>query len=253
MARSRRSPGTSAALVDRASAAGGRSGPVAALLAGESLDTSRLSYDFDVNHVALVAAGPSAEGEVVDRVAALRLPHLIERDGGIVWGWVGSRGGFEDAAFEALARPGATSGATLALGEPGHGLAGWRLSHHQARAALSVALRGVKGPVRYRDVALLASLLRDDLLSTSLVRLYLEPLQGGRDDGEELRRTLRAYFAADRNVSEAGAAIGVTRQAVARRLRLAEERLGRSLGACGAELETALRFDALMATPPSAP
>jgi hypothetical protein len=255
VAGSRRSPGTSAPLADRAAAVGGgRAERVETLLAGASLDTSRISYDFEVDHVALIAAGSDAEGSIVDRIAATALPHLIVRSGGgFVWAWLGSRDGFDADALAALATPTIAADVRLTIGEPGHGLGGWRLSHHQARAALAVALRGEDPVVRYADVALLASAVRDDLLAISLRRLYLEPLEVGRDGGEEIRRTLRAYFAADRNVSEAGVALGVTRQAVARRIRLAEEKLGRSLDTCSAELETALRFQALGATPLSAP
>ena len=254
MARSR-SPGTSAPLIDRAAAAGGgRAERVEALLAGETLDTSRVSYDFETDHVALICAGVDAEGAIVDRLAVTALPHLMVRaEGGLIWAWFGSRDGFHEEALAAMAVSTKADDVRLAIGEPAHGLAGWRLTHHQARAALAVALRGDRQVVRYGDVQLLASAVRDDLLATSLHRLYLEPLEGGRDDGEELRRTLRAYFDANRSVSEAGAAIGVTRQAVARRLRLAEQKLGRPLRSCGAELETALRFDALEATPLSVP
>ncbi len=133
----------------------------------------------------------------------------------------------------------------MAIGEPAAGLAGWRLTHRQARAALAVAVRGRRPVVRYADVAILATVLRDDLLAGSLRRLYLEPLEDRRDRGETLRRTLRAWFAAGRNVSMAAAALGVSRQAVARRLRAAEERIGRPLDACDLELDAALRFAAL--------
>jgi DNA-binding PucR family transcriptional regulator len=261
VARSRRRPGTSAAVTDRPAGGRGQVERVEKLLAGEILDTSRLAYDFDVDHVALIASGPGATRAIDDRVAATGLSSLsVEADEGMVWGWLGSRDGFDVAAFEAVtpsARAGDLAGPgkdlRLAIGEPSHGLGGWRLSHHQARAALAVAHRGTEPVVRYGDVALLASLVRDELLGDSLRRLYIEPLEGDRDGGEELRRTLRAYFEADRNVSEAGSAIGVTRQAVARRLRAAEERIGRPLGTCGAELELALRFEALAPTPLSAP
>jgi DNA-binding PucR family transcriptional regulator len=137
----------------------------------------------------------------------------------------------------------------LGVGEPGRGLAGWRQTHHQARAALSVAVRSAEPVVRYADAALLASVLKDDLLAASLRQMYLEPLAAERDGGGELRETLRAYFSAGRNVSVAGESIGVTRQAVARRLRAAEAKIGRSLISCGADLEVALRLEALESAP----
>jgi sugar diacid utilization regulator len=253
-----RRPGTSAAVVDRPTP--GHSGVerVEKLLAGEQLDTSRLAYDFDVDHVAVVASGSEAEAaidELTDSSGPSRM--VVRADGGVVWCWLGSRDGFSAATLEQLASIAASShpiaDLRLAVGEPAYGLAGWRLSHHQARAALAVARRGHETGLRYSDVAVLASLVRDDLLATSMRRLYLEPLEDGRDGGEELRRTLRAYFEADRSLSEAGSTIGVTRQAVARRLKAAEEMIGRPLSACGYDLELALRLEALDATPPSAP
>jgi DNA-binding PucR family transcriptional regulator len=204
--------------------------------------------------VALIASGPGADEAIAERARASGLPSLlVTREAEKAWGWLGSRTRFGAEELDALIEAAPVGGTRLAIGEPGGGLTGWRLSHHQARAALSVAERSTGAAVRYGDVAMLASVLKDELLGTSLRRIYLEPLEDGRNGGEELRQTLRAYFAANRNVSVAGSAIGVTRQAVARRLRVAEERLGRSISACGTELELALRLDALEATPPFAP
>jgi hypothetical protein len=252
---SRRNPGTSAKATGRAAAGQGQTGRVEALLAGESLDTSRLSYDFDANHIALVAVGRDAHGVIEDRVGSSGLSRLlVEARGGVVWAWIGKREAFAPAEVESLTDR-TTADLRLATGEPGHGLAGWRLTHHQARAALAVALWGGEAVVRYADVALLSAVIRDEVLATSLRRLYLEPLDGSRGGGDELCRTLRAYFAADRNVSLAGDAIGVSRQAVARRLRAVEERLGRSIASCAPDLELALRLEALESapTPLSAP
>jgi DNA-binding PucR family transcriptional regulator len=131
----------------------------------------------------------------------------------------------------------------LAVGEPAKGLAGWRFSHHQAKAALPVAERRGQSVLRYADVAVLASVARDDLLATSLRRLYLEPLEGTRDGGRVARETLRAYFDAERNVSSTAAALGVDRRTVRNRLRGIEELLGRSLTGSLADLEIALRLD----------
>jgi DNA-binding PucR family transcriptional regulator len=167
---------------------------------------------------------------------------------GAVWAWIARREAFEPAEVENLA-DGTGADLRLAVGEPGHGIAGWRLTHNQARAALAVALCGGEPVVRYVDVALLTAVVRDEVLATSLRRLYLEPLDGRQGGGDELRRTARAYFAAGRNVSLAGDAIGVSRQAVARRLRTVEEMLGRSIASCGPELELALRLEALESAP----
>jgi DNA-binding PucR family transcriptional regulator len=119
------------------------------------------------------------------------------------------------------------------------------LTHQQASAALPIALRSPEPFVRYADVALLASILQDDLLASSLRELYLDPLERERDGGEVARRTLRAYFAAERNVSSAAVALGVKRHTVTNRLRTIEQRLGRPLNDCASEVDTALRLEDL--------
>lgn len=216
------------------------------LLAGELLDPSAFSYDFGGVHVGLVARGPSLSEAVRELSTRLDLRLLlVRRDVNTVWAWMGGRHGVDLDELGRVSAAALPSQIVLAVGEPANYLAGWRLSHRQAKAAFSVAVRSSQAIVRYRDVALLASTLQDDLLATSLRRMYIAPLGGGHDGGMALRETLRAYFAAERNASSAAAALGVTRQAVAKRLRVAEGKLGRPLGVCETELDAALRLDAL--------
>ena len=162
-----------------------------------------------------------------------------------VWAcWLGGREPLEaEEALRALReiRP---DGILITVGEPGEGLSGWRFSHRQAKAALPIAERGGQPVLRYSDVTLLASILRDDLAMESLRRLYLAPLEDGRD-GDNLRSALRAYFQAGRNVSSAAAALGLNRRTLSKRLQAAERILGRPLEAVAADLEIALSLDAL--------
>jgi len=213
------------------------------LLAGELLDTSELLYDFEGFHLGAVASGQGAAdalGELAISLGSRQL--LVRRSESTAWAWWGSRHPVSPKELEKHLAAAWPPGVRLALGEPGEGLAGWRLSHRQAKAALPVALRGAEPLVRYSDVALLACVLQDDLLATSLGELYLAPLERDRDGGETARRTLCAYFAANCNVSSAAAALGVNRHTVASRLRAIEDRLGRRLDACASELEVALRL-----------
>ncbi len=214
------------------------------LLAGELIDTSELAYDFEAWHLGFVASGPAA-AETLSAVAESldRRPLLIRHDKSTVWGWLGFRRGLDQDELAALASRAFPVGVTIAIGEPGEGLAGWRLTHRQAEAALPIALRSGEAFVRYGEVALVASMLRDDLLVTSLRELYLAPLAVERDGGAVARKTLEAYFASERNVTSAAAMLGVSRQAVGRRLRTVEERIGRPLSVCAAELEAALRVE----------
>jgi PucR-like helix-turn-helix protein/diguanylate cyclase with GGDEF domain len=216
------------------------------LLAGERLDTSDLAYDFDAHHIGAVVAGLENAEAMRDFAKAhdCRLL-LVRRREGALWVWLGARRRMvpEELADRLLETwPAQIS---LALGEPAQGIAGWRLTHQQASAAMPIALRSRRAVVRYADVALLASVLQDDVLVASLYQLYLSPLSTERDGGRALRETLRAYFAAERNVSSAAAAIGVNRQTVVNRLTAIEERFERPLSSCAAEVETALLLEEL--------
>lgn len=223
-----------------------RAEKVRRLLSGESLDASGLGYDFEGWHVAVIASGPGAESAVRKMASSLDCQLLLvpcERE--VIWAWFGSRRPEDMAEFERFGRVAGPRQLLIALGEPAQGPAGWRLTHRQSAAALSVAVRGARSPVRYADIALLASMLNDDLLITSLRDHYLAPLERERDDGKVALETLRSYFAADRNVSSTAAALGVTRRTVSNRLRKVEERLGRSLPSVAAEVEAALRLQTL--------
>jgi hypothetical protein len=215
------------------------------LLAGEPIDTSALEYDFEAHHLAAIAAGPGAGNALRELAASIDCRLLSAcRGDETLWAWLGARRPPDPEELKRCA-PDWPEGATLAIGEPNEGLTGWRLSHRQAKAALSVAQRGSEPLVRYADVALLAAVLQDELLATSLRKLYLEPLEQERDGGEVARETLRAYFGAERNVSSAAAVLGVKRHTVTNRLRVIEETIGRSLSDCGPELEATLRLEQL--------
>jgi len=220
------------------------------LLAGEPAEASELSYPLEGHHLALLLQGPGAREaleSLSSRVDARLL--ALPREGQALWAWLGSRRELDSE--EVIGKlPSELPGALrLAIGEPGEGIGGWRLSHRQAEAALGVALRGTQAVVRYAEVALLASVMHDELLVASLRQLYLEPLEAERDGGEVARETLRAYFASEQNVSSTAAALGVKRHTVTNRLRAAEERLGRPLGACTPDIEVALCLPALEGPP----
>ncbi|HEV7483062.1 MAG TPA: helix-turn-helix domain-containing protein [Solirubrobacterales bacterium] len=214
------------------------------LLAGELLDASDLGYDLEGHHLGVVALGAGA-GEAL-RVLGERLDRqllLAQPDEQASWAWLGGRRPFDSDNLDLLGSFDWPPSLLLAIGEPAHGLPGWRLSHRQAVAALPIAQRGRSPFVRYADVPLLAAILQDDLLATSLRQLYLAPLQAERDGGLTAKETLRAYFAAAGNASSAAAALGVSRRTVSSRLIAIEDRFGRPLDAASAEIEAILRLD----------
>lgn len=215
------------------------------LLDGELVDTTDLGYELGGHHIGLVAQGPGAEEAIRELAAPLdRRLLLVRADEATTWAWLGSRDPIDPADDLVRATPSLDpSPLAISLGEPGEGPAGWRLTHRQAVAALTVALRGPDSAVRYADVALVASVLQDDLLASSLRELYLAPLEQARDEGRQFRKTLRAYLASGCNASSTAAALGVSRHTVTARLRAVEELLERSLDRCLSELDLALRLE----------
>jgi hypothetical protein len=211
------------------------------LLAGDLLDVSDLGYDFDGWHLGAIASGPGAAGAVRELTKALDCRLLLcRREEDLAWGWLGSRRALDPAELVRIASSLNSRPTALAFGEPAAGLSGWRLTHRQARAAHWIALRRPTSPTHYADVALLASILQDDLLCASLRGIYLAPLEAERDQGASLIEALSAYFATKRNVSAAAAALGASRNTIAGRLGVVEQRLGRSLADCATDLEIAL-------------
>jgi hypothetical protein len=222
-----------------------RTEQVERLLAGEPVDVGDLAYVLDAEHLGMVACGPEVETALRGIAAALdRHLLLVAGDEGTVWAWLGGRRRPDRHALESLLEDWPEE-SFLALGEPAKDISGWRLTNRQARAAFAVARRSRDRVARYTDVALLTSILQDDLLATSLSQMCLAPLEEERDGGETLRQTLRAYFAAERNATSAAAALGVSRQTINNRLRAVEERIGCSLDGRLALFEGALQLQEL--------
>lgn len=215
------------------------------MLAGELVDHSEIEYDFDGCHLGLMAKGEEGQ-EVLGALATTLDRRLLagKREEEPIWGaWLGGQRPLAAEEVVSALADRVPEGTFVTVGEPAEGLSGWRFSHFQAKAALPIAERSGRPVVRYADVALLASIARDDLLATSLRQLYLAPLESARDGGKVARETLRAYFEAERNISSTAAALGVDRHTVRNRLRTIEELLGRTLSGSVADLEIALRLD----------
>jgi hypothetical protein len=222
-----------------------RARQVQRVLVGARFDPDELDYELDRWHLGLVVCGPPATTLLRDAAVRLGCQLLtVQRSDTTMWAWLRSRRDVAPVELERLLSRG-VAGACLAIGEPACGIEGFRLTHRQARAALSVAERMPQPLTRYADVALLAAALQDDALAESLVSLYLSPLGDEHDGGPALQETLRAYFAAGRNASAAAAALGIGRRTISNRLRKIEQRLGRLLDTRQAELEVALRLAAL--------
>jgi hypothetical protein len=216
------------------------------LLAGELLDPGGLDYQLERWHIGLVARGRErreAIHEIGGRFDSARL--VIDEDADHSWAWLGMRNRPAADRWDEVVATALPDGVGIGMGEPAKGPIGWRLTHEQAKAALTVVARGDTQMTRYADVALLASAICDELLTRSLKALYLDPLNEARD-GSALLDTLRAYLWADGNVTSTAAALGVSRNTVHNRLRTIEARIGQLRPTHAADLVLALQLDELL-------
>jgi DNA-binding PucR family transcriptional regulator len=215
------------------------------LLAGETLDNSTIDYDFNGHHIGGIGRGKGARAaaSALAREADRRL--LLVQGEQTVWAWFGGSVELTVSTLAHLASTTFPPETRFTFGESASGLRGWRLTHLQAQAALTIAERTEAAITRYGDVGLLASVLSDRPLTESLRDNYLRPLESERDGGVAARDTLNAYFSVDRNVSSAAALLGVKRHTVTRRLRAIEQLLGRTLTSCAMEMELALQLESI--------
>ncbi len=213
------------------------------LLAGELVPVDHLDYPLDVWHVGLVVEGPDTRSMLRDFARQVdRRLLAVEPSAGTLWAWLGGRAPIDAGELAKRLRRWPLE-MKVALGEPGHGVGGWRLSHHQALAVFGYAEGQPVALARYAEKGVLASIRKDQVLVESLRNLYLEPLSDDKEGEDVLTETLRAYFAAECSTSSAASALQVHRQTVTSRLRAVEERLERSISECFLDLNLALTLD----------
>ena len=219
---------------------------VQGVLAGERPGTAELGYDLDAWHIGVIATGSGAR-EALRGIAASADRQLLSVSHGeeTVWAWLGGKRRLEVSDLEHLPPAEDGPGVSVAIGEPGRGVSGWRLTHQQAQAARLVALHRPSRLTRYAEDMLLAAALRDETLARSLKEIFLTPLASQRDGGATSLQTLRVYLSSGRNASLAGVELDVNRHTVESRLNTAQQHLGRQLETCLVELEVALRLEEL--------
>ena len=219
------------------------------LLAGEYVACEEYDYDYcfeDAWHLGMIAVGARVREAVRSLGAGWDRDVLsITRDEKTMWVWLGGKDRSPVSTIESRLSAMVDMGVSVALGEPSSGIHGWRLTHRQAQSALLVALHRPQGITRYAEHMLLATALQDETLAASLREIYMEPLAAQRDGGAVLRETLCRYFEVAGNAATAAVRLKVDRHTVERRLQKIEDKLGRLLCTCQAELEVALRLHEL--------
>jgi hypothetical protein len=223
-----------------------RAAVVRKLVAGEPVapsDMAALGYEVHGRwHIGVVAAGRGARALARRLQAAPDLAVLVTAGSERSWWiWLGRCEAPDPREPARLLADARGAEVVLARGEPRHGIAGWRQTHREARAALPLALSRRGECVAYSDRPLLAAAVHDETLAAWL-RSLVAPLREYGDGGGKLLRTLRAYIDSECCSSAATKASGAGRHTVEGRVRTAERLLGRALRTCLAELDVALRL-----------
>jgi hypothetical protein len=217
------------------------------LLDGELLDDSGLDYRLNQWHIGVIIQGPDDEGPLASYAETSKF--VVSGGDGLRWVWFGSKRRIDPQGIKERLSTSLPNGSVAGIGEPAEGRLGWRMTHAQARAALPLAGLGSGSVARYADVAVVASALSDELLVSSLRSIYLDPLGRADGAGDTLRETARAYLAADRNVTSAAAALGVSRNTVTNRIHTIEKRVGHLRNVRARDFSLALSLDQILASP----
>jgi hypothetical protein len=213
-----------------------------AILAGEQLDptraSARLGYELGRTHVAFVAwVDEDAEGgdaALEEAVHAIRetlgteeRPLLVQAQPRTVTGWL-ARAVLSPESADALREALRGGPVRMAIGAPGHGVPGFRLSHDQAQRARRVArlLRRAAPVTSYADVAITDLLTRDVAAARRVARATLGPLAGNDDASRRLLATLRVFLEEGQSFARAGRRLGIHQNTVAYRVRRAIELTG---------------------------
>ncbi|MEZ0579047.1 PucR family transcriptional regulator [Nocardioides sp. MH1] len=228
--------------------AGGDPKELSARLGGHPLsgfNTALLLHTEDFEAIPELAAA----AHELARVAGVR-PLIAHPGGRDLWSWLGTRQPPDLASLAAAAPWLAQRKVSVAVGTPAEGLAGFRLSHHEAQEAQRVAFLATRpAPVTlFADVELLTLLTASPEAARRFVARTLGPLADPAETPTRLRQTLSALLASG-SVDEAATRLSVHKNTVRYRVNQAEELLGRRAYDAPTETELALRYyDAFLAS-----
>ncbi|MFZ0040012.1 MAG: helix-turn-helix domain-containing protein, partial [Solirubrobacteraceae bacterium] len=219
---------------------------VVRLLEGGRTDREELGYDPEQWHLGVIVSDASLE-QAVARIAARAHAEVltVAAETSTLWMWIGASSS-PVAIRDELAAQDPAGAATLAIGEPEAGVAGFRQTYRQAQVAAAIGDRLGRSVTRYADVAL------EDLAATNRERAAefldreLGPLGADTREAKTLRETLVAYFTCSQRASSAAAQLGVHERTIGNRLRRVEQLTGQPALARALELQVALRLHDLI-------
>ncbi|MHB8692789.1 MAG: PucR family transcriptional regulator [Solirubrobacteraceae bacterium] len=227
---------------------------IASLLGGDSVDVESarrlLGYELGGHHVALVLSPLSSSADLraaLDAIAGRAgCPQVLSRarEDGCWSAWLGWQTPPDAYVYAAIAQTPLLD-VVAGLGEPGHGIDGFRRSHEQAADVdhlIRMARLPRPGVTAHEEVALAALLCRDRVRAERFAVEQLSGLAAREDAVERLRRTVATYLACGLSKVHAADALHVHKKTVTYRLARAEELLGRRVDVRSAELDAALRI-----------
>lgn len=224
---------------------------IKALFEGDPNAAAQLDIDLRQYHLGLVAWGRGADVAVRQLAESLARPVMLSVQlENNWWGWISAPHPLDEDDEQRLRSFNPPAGVKIAFGLEGFGEAGFRSTNHQALRAHWVGSVIDSTAIHYEDVAIEALAGEAEVDARAFFAHELRGINDSSRESQRLRETLAAYFAAELNAASTAAILGVHHQTVLSRLRVIEERLGRSVGACRVELEVALRLRAYFAPDP---
>ncbi|POY04433.1 hypothetical protein C3469_01755 [Mycobacterium kansasii] len=221
--------------------------------------SKRLRYDVNRHHVGVIAWVDSApehrdaQSSLNDALTTLaremRADTTLIHPGGslVAFGWFSWRSDIGTAGFDTTGvstrRPTLPDGVRVGIGEPGHGLKGFRCSHIEASNARRVAsLAGARAGTltHYRDVAVAALASCDAEHAASFVHRVLGPLAADDEATYRVATTLSVYLQENRSRLRTAQRLTVHPNTVSYRVDQAEKILGRSIDTDSLDLVVAL-------------
>lgn len=177
-------------------------------------------------------------------------PLVVPSGARSAWGWTATP--FPAEVPAPPDAPGLATFVQVSVGNGHSGVSGFRLSHHEAVAALSVAAQGVS-ITRFPDVelaCLVGGSLGDELRS-AFVQRELGGLAAGDENSGRLRETLRAYLRNGGDAALTGTQLMLHPNGVRYRIRQAEKRMGHSIQQRRGHIEVALEIVSVLGIAPS--
>jgi PucR C-terminal helix-turn-helix domain/GGDEF-like domain len=221
-------------------------------LENEHTATSRLGYELRRHHVGLILAGEpenrttrggGLEREAVEVAAILGCadPLLVSTGAATLWAWCGT---FQNPCADALARVARhrpSAGVRMAIGSPGFGVEGFRITHVEAGQASRFWELGATGATASYGSLELVSLLASDLeRARRFVLRELGLLAEQAEATAKLRSTLLGFLSHGGSHVRAARALHMHENTVYNHVRRAEELLGGPVVDRQFELQAAL-------------